>query len=467
MTTRYNPALLFDSGTFKSGLSLCVGSNGKIDTATAVDRSPLAVVELKNKAVLPGFVNVHSHAFQRLIRGKSESRVTSGKDFWSWRGTMYHAAASLSPQDVYDVARMAFLEMVKAGTTTVGEFHYLHTAPDGTPYEDPNLLGRQVIDAARSVGIRIVLLRSAYLRSGFELSPDPGQTRFFETASDFCRNAEALIGTYSHDPHGVRFGIAPHSVRAVPLDALHPIVAWARSKDLPVHMHVAEQLAENAACVREYGRTPLALLHDEKLLGPDFTAVHAIHITDEEIAMLAEAQGTICSCPTTERNLGDGILAADSAMRAGIRIALGSDSQAQIDPLEDARQLDYHLRLMQQQRAILDQIGGQSLSARLFACATVNGARSLGLDSGSFTQDSSADFVTVDLNDLSIAGHTGEDLLQILMFGLNRSAIKDVFVSGKQILRDGKHALEEEIVARYQEVHRRVWKDTLGFGVAR
>ncbi|MDQ2925010.1 MAG: formimidoylglutamate deiminase [Acidobacteriota bacterium] len=467
MTTRYNPALLFDSDSFKSGLGLCVGRDGKIDAAETPGHSPAAIVELKNKAVLPGFVNVHSHAFQRLIRGKSESRVTSGKDFWSWRGTMYHAAASLSPQDVYDVARMAFLEMVKSGTTTVGEFHYLHTAPDGTPYDDPNLLGRKVIDAARSVGIRIVLLRSAYLRSGFELPRDPGQTRFFETASGFCKNAEALIGAYSHDPHGVRFGIAPHSVRAVPLDALHQIVAWARSKGLPVHMHVAEQLAENAACVREYGKTPLALLHDEHLLGPDFTAVHAIHITDEEIAMLADAHATICACPTTERNLGDGILAADKAMRTGIPIALGSDSQAQIDPLEDARQLDYHLRLTQQQRAILDQIEDRPLAARLFACATVNGARSLGLDSGLFTQGSSADFITVDLNDLSIAGHRGDDLLPILAFGLNRSAIKDVFVGGQQILREGKHALEEEIVARYQEVHRRVWTDTPGLGAAR
>jgi formimidoylglutamate deiminase len=467
MTTRYDPALLFDSGTFKSGMSLCVGPNGKIDSSKAAECSASAIVELKNKAVLPGFVNVHSHAFQRLIRGKSESRVTSGKDFWSWRGTMYHAAASLSPQDVYDVARMAFLEMVKSGTTTVGEFHYLHTKPDGTPYEDPNLLSRQVIEAARSVGIRIVLLRSAYLRSGFELPLDPGQTRFFETAADFCRNAEALAGAYSHDCDGVRFGIAPHSVRAVPLDALHEIVAWARSKNLPVHMHVAEQVAENAACVREYGRTPLALLHHERFLGPEFTAVHAIHITDEEIAMLAEAHGTICSCPTTERNLGDGILAADRAMRACIRIALGSDSQAQIDPLEDARQLDYHLRLQQQQRAILDQIEDQPLSARLFACATANGARSLGLESGLLTRDSSADFITVDLNDLSIAGHSGGDLLPILVFGLNRSAIKDVFVSGKQILQDGKHALEEEIVARYQEAYRRVWADAPRFGAAR
>jgi formimidoylglutamate deiminase len=373
---------------------------------------------------------------------------------------MYHAASKLTPEDLYDVARMAFLEMVRAGTTTVGEFHYLHTAPDGRPYDDPNLLSKQVIAAARSVGIRIVLLRSAYLRSGYGVPLDPGQTRFFETAPEFCENTEALVDAFGDDPDGVRFGVAPHSVRAVPLDALHEIAGWARTRGLPVHMHVAEQVAENQACVREYGRAPLTLLHQEKLLGPDFTAVHAIHITNEEIAMLADAQGTICSCPTTERNL-----AADKVMRAGIRVALGSDSQAQIDPLEDARQLDYHLRLSHEQRTILDQIDDQPLASRLFDCATVHGARALGLDTGSFSPDSFADFITLDLNDPSIAGHSSEDLLPILTFSLNRSAIRDVFVGGKQVLCKGRHALEEEIISRYQQVHRKVWSGTRDHGM--
>lgn len=460
MNTVYRPELLYQSGTFHSGSGLSVDPTGKIaPKAVSVQTN---VIPLNDRALIPGFVNVHSHAFQRLIRGQSESRATSGKDFWSWRGTMYHAAAQLSPEDVYDVARMAFLEMVCAGTTTVGEFHYLHIAPDGQPYDDPNRLAKQVIAAAQSVGIRIVLLRSAYLRSGYELPPDPGQTRFFETASDFCANTSALMEAFTDDADGVRFGIAPHSIRAVPLDALHRIAALARQMRIPLHMHVAEQVAENEACVREYGLTPVALLAREKLLGPDFTAVHAIHITAAEIALLAEAQVTICACPTTERNLGDGILAADQVMRAGIRIALGSDSQAQIDPLEDARQLDYHLRLVHQQRAILDQIDGQPLASRLFDCATVNGARALNLDTGSLAPESCADFITLDLNDPSIAGHSAEDLLPILTFSLNRSAIRDVFVGGKQVLREGKHALEEEIVSRYAQVHRKVWSSAQG-----
>jgi formimidoylglutamate deiminase len=450
VNTLYRPQLLYSRPGFTSGSGLLVCPQGSV---LAADADPSAeTVDLPGKALLPGFVNTHSHSFQRLIRGKSESRVMSGRDFWSWRGTMYHAAAQLDPQEVYDVARMAFLEMLLAGTTTVGEFHYLHNAPGGRPYDDPNLLSKQVIAAAQSVGIRIVLLRSAYLRSGYELPPDPGQIRFYETAPQFLENMAALA-----DSTEVRIGVAPHSLRAVPLHDLKQIAAWSRERKLPLHMHVAEQIAENEACLREYGLPPTALLGREGLLGPDFTAVHAIHITAEEIGLLARSGTTVCSCPTTERNLGDGAIVADQVMGQGIRIALGSDSQAQIDPLEDARQLEYHLRLDRQQRAILDQIGGQNLASRLFDCATVNGARSLGLPAGELTGGALADFFTLDLDDLSIAGHSGEDLLPLAVFSLNRSAVRDVMVNGRWVVRDGRHPLQEEIVSRFKQLHHKLW----------
>jgi len=459
MTILYRPDLLFADGRFVSDAGLRVAEDGNISAIARSDTPSDTVVDLPGKALLPGFVNVHSHAFQRLIRGRSESRVISGKDFWSWRNTMYHAAASLDPQQVYDVARMAFLEMTLAGTTTVGEFHYLHTEPSGQPYDDPNLLSKQVIAAARSVGIRIVLLRCAYLRSGFELPRDPGQARFFETTPEFLANMEALIQETPAGSSTVRLGVAPHSIRAVPLDDLREIAAWARSKKLPIHMHMAEQVAENEACLREYGATPVALLANAGLPGPDWTAVHAIHITADEIAALANTGATICSCPTTERNLGDGILAADDVMRKGIRIGLGSDSQAQIDPLEDARELDYHLRLQHQQRAILDQIDGQSLATRLLDCATVNGARALAVPSGMLSPNNYADFFTIDLRDPSIAGHAAADLLPLIVFGMNRTAIRDVAVNGKLIVRDARHPLQDEIVSRYAEAHAKVWRD--------
>src|SRR6202050_488740 len=234
----YRPELLYSQGRFTSGSGILVSEGGRVLAAS--NGAPIALaetVDLPGKALLPGFINAHSHTFQRLIRGKSESRVMSGRDFWSWRGTMYHAAARLDPQDVYDAARMAFLEMVLSGTTTVGEFHYLHNAPGGRPYDDPNLLSKQVIAAAQSVGIRIVLLRSAYLRSGYELPPDPGQIRFFE--SQFLDNMEALVNDYPAGATEVRFGVAPHSLRAVPLGELKKIAAWCRERKLPLHMHVA------------------------------------------------------------------------------------------------------------------------------------------------------------------------------------------------------------------------------------
>ena len=457
MKTLYRPELLYVDGRFVANGEVLVDEDGRIAEASG----PAArIVELPGKAMLPGFVNAHSHSFQRLIRGKSESRVVSGRDFWSWRGTMYHAASKLDPQQVYDVSRMAFLEMALAGTTTVGEFHYLHNAPDGGPYDDPNLLSKQVIAAAQSVGIRIVLLRTAYLRAGFELPPDPGQTRFYESSKSFLENMNALVHEVSALGTQVHFGVAPHSIRAVPLSELHKIAEWARSHALPLHMHVAEQLAENAACVREYGATPVEMLAKEHLLGPEFTAVHGVHVSSEEIAMLADAETTICSCPTTERNLGDGFVRADDMLAAGIRITLGSDSQAQIDPLEDARELEYHLRLLQQKRAILDQMNERSLAAQLFDCATVHGAHALAVSSGELKPGAFADFFTVDLNDVSIAGNSAEDLLPMLVFSLNRSAIRDVVVNGRFIVRDQQHLLQEEIVSRYRELHEKVWLDS-------
>lgn len=457
MTTLYKPDLLYTRGEFVNHAGLLVDDQGYVaEVVTESDQQADVVINMTGKAILPGFVNAHSHSFQRLIRGKAESRAASGRDFWSWRGCMYHAAASLSPGDVYDVARMAFLEMLMAGTTTVGEFHYLHTAPDGRPYDDPNLLSKQVIAAARSVGIRIALLRTAYFRSGYQLAKDPGQTRFLEKTQSFVQNMHALMNSYKGEKT-VSFGVAPHSVRAVPLGDLREIAAWSRERGLPIHMHVAEQVAENEACVREYGTTPVALLSGENILGDDFTGVHSIHMDSDEARAIADAGATICSCPTTERNLGDGIIAADAAMKVGIRFALGSDSQAQIAPLEDARELEYHLRLAQQQRAILDQIGEQGIASRLFDMATVNGARALRINAGGLQPDAAADFISVDLHDLSICGNATADLLAAIVFSLERTAICDVAVQGKFVVRDGEHADQGEIVERYKALHDKVW----------
>ena len=416
----------------------------------------------KGRAIFPGLVNAHSHAFQRVIRGRTEYRTTSDKDsFWTWREMMYSAAARLTPEDIYDASRMAFLEMALGGITAVGEFHYLHHAPGGTAYDDPNLLAKQVVRAARDVGLRIALLRVAYARSGFEVDPNPQQLRFIEKDAElYLKNVAQLQKDLTDEKGMTGIGVAPHSVRAVPLNFLKEIVAFANDELLPVHMHVAEQAAEVGTCIEEYGRSPVALLATEGLLSERFTAVHAIHVTPKAVRMLADARATVCASPTTERNLGDGIVPIDEYFKEGVRVSVGTDSQIQIDLLEDARALEYHLRLQKMERAVLADVTDTSksaLAARLFECATVNGGRCINLPSTSLESPEPADFFTVDLNDPSLAGASEDDLLAHIVFSLSRTAIRDVVVGGERIVEEGRHAQQEEIVERFKSLQKRLW----------
>lgn len=424
------PDLIYFDGRFQSDLAVVCDSGGKI---VEITDNPTDAIRLSGRAMLPGMVNAHSHAFHRVIRGRTEHRSQHSTDsFWTWREQMYAAANSLEPDDIYAVSRLAFLEMALTGITAVGEFHYIHHSRDGSPYSDPNLLEREVIRAARDVGIRIALLRVAYARAGYQTEPNPHQVRFIEDTPDlYLKNLEQLLNV-NDDMAWV--GVAPHSVRAVPLDYLKTIVAFANERALPVHMHVAEQPAEVSACIAEYGRSPVALLETEGLLSKRFTAVHAIHVTPKAIAALARQGALVCACPTTERNLGDGVIPVDAYFDAGVRVALGSDSQIQIDLLEDARELEYHLRLQKMQRNVLAPL----LAQRLFDCATVNGAASIGFDGGRITPGAPADFFTVDLNDPSIAGTSMDDLLTTIVFSLSQRAVRDVVVAGERIIENGK-----------------------------
>jgi formimidoylglutamate deiminase len=249
-------------------------------------------------------------------------------------------------------------------------------------------------------------------------------------------------------------------VRAVPLDYLKQIVGVADAQRLPVHMHVAEQPAEVSACIEEYGRSPVALLATEGLLSERFTGVHVIHVTAKAVRMLADARAMVCACPTTERNLGDGIVPVDEFFKHGVSVSLGTDSHVEIDLLEDARELEYHLRLQKMERmalASVDDEGHSALAVRLFNCATINGAQSIAASGGALEAGRPADFFTVDLNDSSIAGATPEDLLSNIVFSLSRTAIRDVVVGGKRIIEDGRHQQQEEIVERFKALQKKLW----------
>ena len=459
MSTSYQPDLLFVDGSFRQGYALEVDDSGNIISVGPASQpdSGATLHRMPGRALLPGMIDIHSHSFQRALRGKAESRRRGGPDFWSWRNIMYRCALALSPEEIYDVARMAFLEMTLAGITTVGEFHYLHRTPTGSVYDDPNFLAKQVIRAAESVGIRIVLLRCAYVRAGFKLPPDPGQIRFIESNVDtFLRDAEVLSNEIAAMPPTVSFGLAPHSVRAVPGEYLKEVSDWAHAHAVPLHMHVAEQPAEIDACIAEYGVTPFHLLDQLGLLTPDFTAIHAIHLQPGEIERMARAKITVGACPTTERNLGDGILCADELIDSGISIAFGTDSHTQTDALENARELESNLRLLHLQRAVLDGRKGEPLPALLFDFATQAGARSLHVETGSLQPGKPADFFAVDLSDCSIAGSLPEELLTNIVFSMSRSAVCEVVVAGRYVINQKRHVMQDDIIAAFHRVQQRL-----------
>lgn len=466
------PDLLYNDRRFERGVALVCDEAGQVQRIARSDQlRDEKKINLPRRAMLPGMINAHSHAFQRVLRGRTEYRSSNHSDsFWTWRELMYSAATGLTPEDVYDASRMAFLEMALGGITAVGEFHYLHYAPDGKPYDDPNLLAKEVIRAAGDVGLRIALLRVAYARSGFQTEPNPKQARFIEADTTFLQNLESLSSgvrspILSEGPAGYAWvGVAPHSVRAVPLAYLKEVVAYANAHDLKIHMHVAEQPAEVSACVEEYGRTPVALLETEGLLSERFTAVHAIHVKPKAVPAFAQTGAMVCACPTTERNLGDGVVPSDEYLKHGVPICLGTDSHTQIDLLEDARELEYHLRLQKLERAVFDsqsQVSSRKppdLAALLFDCATVNGARSIGAPGGTLEVGKPADFFTVDLDDPTVAGASDADLLASIVFSSSRAAVREVVVGGKPIVSEGQHLIQEDVIERFNDLQKRLWE---------
>ena len=455
--TLFKPEFLFTEGKFRSDLGLSVTSDGRIGKLGPVPKTARPI-HLPGRVLLPGQVNVHSHAFQRLLRGRTEFRDSSQQSdtFWTWRERMYQVASALGPEELYVASRQAFLEMALTGITAVGEFHYLHRDPAGREYADRNELAKRVIQAARDVGLRIVLLRVGYARAGHRRPEDPKQRRFIEPdVEQFLHAAEELAAALSGDPCAA-VGLAPHSVRAVPRSWLQRL---SEIRGRTVHMHVAEQPAEVDACLDEYGRRPVELLHELGLLGKRFTAIHAIHLDGHEIELLGRSGAAVCACPSTERNLGDGVVPADELMASGVPMSLGSDSQAEIDLMDEATLLEGHLRLVRQKRAVLDFVGGDpnSLAAGLFTCATANGSRALGLDDGELRVGARADFFTVDLGHPSLVGTTEDNLLEAIVFGMERGAVREVAVGGKLIVQDGEHPLAIQSERQFAALCRKIF----------
>jgi formimidoylglutamate deiminase len=327
---------------------------------------------------LPALATAHSHAFQRAMRGTAQRRGRDPKDdFWSWRGQMYRAATELTPERLAAVSRIAFRELARAGVRTVGEFHYVQHQADGTPYDDRTLLADVVIEAAKAEGLRIALLRVAYHRAGPARPAEAGQRRFCDPEVDcILRDVDRLRARYAGDP-AVRIGVAPHSVRAVPPSWLPELAAYARQHHLPFHMHVAEQQREIDECEAESGRRPVELLSDLGVLSERFVAVHATHLRDHEARLLGEARGFACLCPTTERDLGDGLCSIGPLRDAGVRLCTGIDSHVITDPFEELRSLETHERLRVQRRVTFD-VAGRTPAEQLWHEGSLVGCEALG-----------------------------------------------------------------------------------------
>ena len=459
------PDLLYRDDVFYSGLALeyddTTGRITRIAHEMELERAD--AIRLPGRALLPGFVNVHSHAFQRLIRGRTQWRPTddSVSDFWTWREAMYRAALTLSPDDIYHVSRFCFYEMLRAGITTVGEFHYLQNDEAGKPYANPNELAERVLAAANDVGIRICLLNVCYATGGIGQPLRPEQRRFATRDLDGYLAATESLADASVGAARVTVGVAPHSLRAVPREWVRTLHAWAATRDLPLHMHVSEQPAEVDASLALYGLRPVELLAEDFILDDRFTAIHATHINDAEVTQLAASGATVCACPATERDLGDGMVRAADLLNAGGAIALGSDSQTVIDMLEEARLTEYVERLRRLERVILTRRGIAALEVApvLLQMATSAGARSLRLSAGVLEEGALADFIGIDLEHHALAGWTTESLPSLLALSAPADVVSDVWVDGTAVIAHRTHSAQDDLTRAFNDVSRR-------FGVA-
>jgi formiminoglutamate deiminase len=393
--------------------------DGVITDVSTVERPPAGAQRLPG-LVLPGMANAHSHAFHRALRGRARG---GGGTFWTWRDTMYELGRRLDPDSYLTLARAAYAEMVLAGWTAVGEFHYLHHPVGGGRYGDPNVMGHALREAAKQAGIRLTLLDACYLTGGIGAPLQGVQHRF----SDGTAQAWAQRVSELRDGPGFRVGAAVHSVRAVPPPELPVVVA--ASGNRPLHVHLSEQPAENEACLRAYGRTPARLLHDAGVLGRRTTAVHATHLADEDIALLGAAGGTVAPCPTTEADLADGIGPMRELADAGCRLALGSDQHAVVDPFAEARGLEAGERLRSLRR-------GRFSPAELVRALTEHAA--IGWpDAGRIAVGQRADLVAVGLHSPRTAGCAPD---QVIM-AASAADVHTVLVDGTVVVAGGVHQI--------------------------
>ncbi|MBK8014429.1 MAG: formimidoylglutamate deiminase [Deltaproteobacteria bacterium] len=425
--------------------------------------------------VIPGLPNVHSHAFQRAMAGHAESAPAPANssananlsanaisnathDFWSWRSQMYRVANAIDPDTIEAIAAQLYVEMLEAGMTSVGEFHYLHHAPDGRPYARASELSLRIVRASRRAGIALTHLPVLYTRGGFDRPAETAQRRFIHRAFDAFIDLVAelqkeitrkeLIGDRPEEAALTRLGVAAHSLRAVPPDLLLALAQFASEtrtraaspgSSLPIHIHVAEQTTEVDECVQRLGARPVEWLLANADVSPAWCLVHATHMTPREREEVAARGAVVGLCPTTEANLGDGFFEAEDFIAHEGRFGIGSDSHVSVSGTEELRWLEYGERLRQRRRNILTP------AQTLYERAVSGGAQALGQPVGALTPGARADLVALDAHHPALAGHTPATVFDAFLFGRGDGAIRDVMVGGRWCVRDGRH-LEREAI---------------------
>ncbi len=447
--------LLAKSALLPSGwareLLIEVDAQGRI-AALKEDASAAAGAEPIEGIVLPGMANLHCHAFQRALAGLAERAGPAGDDFWSWREVMYRFLARLAPDNVETIAAELYLEMLKAGYTAVAEFHYLHKDPHGRPYGDPAELSARIVAAAERTGIRLTLLPVLYQSGNFGgLPPSQGQRRFVTASGEFAALLERLEAL-ARRRGSFRLGLAPHSLRAVPPEALHQAVAAIDALDptAPIHIHAAEQEREVRDCLASTGTRPVRWLLDNMAIGPRWVLVHATHMEPDETLRLARSSAVAGLCPTTEGNLGDGLFPLRDYLEAGGRFGIGSDSNVGTDPAEELRWLHYGQRLKRERRSLELEPPGTSLGTTLWRRALAGGAAALGQPIGGIATGLAADLIVLDANHPALAGRSEDAALDSFVFASARGAVRHVMVGGRWVVRDGRHADEEAITLAYR-----------------
>jgi formimidoylglutamate deiminase len=408
--------------------------------------------------LIPGMGNLHSHAFQRAMAGLTERAGPSGDNFWAWRELMYRFLSRITPEDNEAIATQLYIEMLKAGYTSIAEFHYLHHDESGKAYGDPAEMAGRICNAANTTGMGLTLLPVFYAHATFGgAAPNAGQKRFIHGVDDFNRLVDALM-TPAFRAKARRVGIAPHSLRAVTPDELRNIVAHLGRHDnrAPIHIHAAEQLKEVNDCIAWSHKRPVAWLLDNADLNERWCLVHSTHLDDDETFRLAESGAVAGLCPTTEANLGDGIFNAPDYFLQKGRWGIGGDSHVGVDPFRELALIEYAQRLKSARRNILVSPEVTSIGGGLFRHAIKGGAQALGQAIGAIAPGHKADWVVMNADDAALAEHSGDAVLDAAIFGPVRRPVRDVMVGGAWVVKEGHHNHEDAAFSRYRATLKRL-----------